>query len=108
MPRRIQYALAAKRDVREIIRWYRDQSAEAVEKWMSLLRKAEAGILDQPQAYPISSDSDELGIEIREAQIGKRHGVYRIWFIVSEDCLTILRVRHAARDALTADDLRIE
>ena len=55
--------------------------------------------------WPLADEAADLGIELRQTLFGKRRHVYRILYTFDGDTVHIHRVRHAAQDRLSADDL---
>ena len=58
-----------------------------------------------PDRCRIAAESEDLGVEIRELLFGRRHGVYRILFLLEGSTVHILRIWHAARDRVSPEDL---
>lgn len=53
-----------------------------------------------PFRCPLAPESDRFGAEIRHLIFGK----YRILFIIEDEIVYVLRVRHQAQDMLKPDD----
>jgi len=47
----------------------------------------------------------DLGLNLRYQTIGRRQQVYRILFVYDAYDVFVIRVLHASRDRLTADEL---
>jgi hypothetical protein len=59
-----------------------------------------------PLRCPRAFEADSPDQEIRQLAFGLgRHPTHRIVFTVADDLVTILRVRHAAQNALSERDL---
>lgn len=58
-----------------------------------------------PSMWPLAEEAEDLGIELRQALYGKRRQVYRILYTFDGTTVHVHRVRHAAQDRLTADDI---
>lgn len=102
MSYRVRLTEKAEADVASVLEWFRDQQALAAGgKWYAALDTLEK----HPERCSMAAESNELGGEIRELLIGKRHGVFRLLFIVRGKAVEILRVWHAARNTMTRDDL---
>jgi hypothetical protein len=54
---------------------------------------------------PLADEAADLGLELRQLLFGRRRGVYRILFTIDGQTVTIHRVRHAAQDRLSPDDV---
>jgi hypothetical protein len=74
----------------------------------TLVHAADGQDLDTLEAYParcaIAAEFEDLGVEIRELLVGKRHGVYRILFQIEGRTVQILRAWHGARDRVSPED----
>jgi len=55
--------------------------------------------------WPEADEAAALGIDLRCRILGRRHQVYRILFLIIGNDVFVLRVLHAGRDRLTADEL---
>jgi plasmid stabilization system protein ParE len=78
--------------------WYAERSLDAAEKWYSGLDRAMKSLVVKPTRCPVSQeDSEQLGCEVRILLYGKRRGVYRIVFSISDDTVTVLRILHSAQ-----------
>lgn len=96
----------AEADVAAVLAWFRDQSAVAAgAKWFAQLMAVIDKLERLPERCAKAAEGSVLGVDLREIFVGKRRGVYRVIFQIAGRTVHILCVRHAARDALTADDL---
>jgi plasmid stabilization system protein ParE len=106
MKRRVRLSARAERDIDETLAWLCRQGADsAASRWHERLLAAVATLEREPERCPIAPESEELGIELRELLFGRRQGIYRILFIIEQRTVTVVHIRHAARDALRPDDL---
>jgi len=106
MKRRVRLSGRAERDIDETLSWLCRQGAvSAANRWHERLLTAVATLEREPERCPIALESEELGIELRELLFGRRQGVYRILFVIEQRAVTVVHIRHAARDALRPDDL---
>jgi plasmid stabilization system protein ParE len=60
---------------------------------------------NNPDRWPLADEAAVLGFDLRVLLYGRRRKVYRILFTIDGDTVNVLRVRHAAQDWLTEDDL---
>jgi plasmid stabilization system protein ParE len=97
----------AERDVEGILQWFCDQSATAAAKrWFDQLMARIDTLELNPGRCPVAAEAEELGVELRELLFGKRHGIYRILFVIAGRTVNILHIRHAARDKVTRQDIQ--
>lgn len=85
--------------------WLSDVGPSAVARWRSRLFRAIEALEEDPHRYPAAEEAADLGVDLRETLFGRRRQSYRLLFTVEGEDVTILRVRHAARDRLEPDDL---
>jgi plasmid stabilization system protein ParE len=104
MKYRIELAATAKADIRDQARWLRENASPAVaEKWLTGLYKTIATLQSRPLRWPVAAESDKFAEEIHEllyGRRGQRKHKHRILFTVREDTVSVLYVRHTARDEL--------
>jgi plasmid stabilization system protein ParE len=85
---------------------YRAQrSAAAAARWRAGLLARVADLEQSPDRCPLADEAEDLGLELRELLYGRRRNVYRILFTIDGQTVNILRVRHAAQDRLTPEDV---
>jgi plasmid stabilization system protein ParE len=96
----------AKRDLRQVLHRIESQRTfRAGFRWYSGAITAIDTLDDQPERCPLADEADELGIELRMLLYGRKPNVYRILFILLGSVVQFLRVRHAAQDRISCDDL---
>jgi plasmid stabilization system protein ParE len=95
----------AEAEVEDAYRWLHHQSSGAAVRWYRGLREAIESLESNPQRCPIAPESAFFGEEIRQLLYGKRRGVYRILFTVEEDVVSVLFVRHSARQVLRPEQI---
>jgi plasmid stabilization system protein ParE len=59
----------------------------------------------QPERCPLADEAATLGFDLRVLLYGRGRHVYRILFTIYGNTVNVLRVRHAAQDWLTEDDV---
>jgi plasmid stabilization system protein ParE len=93
---------SAKSDIRETARWLSEQASPAVaERWLAGLRKSINTLARQPRRCPLAAESGKFPVEVRELLHGRiKTGKYRILFRIDGDTISILYVRHTARNEL--------
>ena len=97
---------AAEADIRRNVRWMVQHVSDAsAAKWHAAIYAAIAKLSHDPQRCPRAEEADDLGIDLRERLCGRWRQVFRILFTIDEETVIVHRVRHAAQDWITADDL---
>lgn len=81
-------------------RWMcNNSSAEAANNWYYELQDAIASLQEFPNRCMKAPEASVIGREIRQLWIGKRRQ-YRIVFIVQENIVAVLHVRHSRQSYL--------
>jgi len=107
MAYRVSLAAPAESDAYAAFERIRAVAPTHAERWLARLFAAISSLDNLPTRCPVISEASELGYPTRHLLFGKGNGVYRIIFHVQEDeqHVRVLRIWHASRDALTADDV---
>lgn len=98
----------AKRDIQTAYEWWREnRSAEQAIRWYFGIHDAIKSLRDTPERCSLAPETDLLAQGIRQLLFGLgRRPTHRAVFAIDGDTVIILRVRHAAQDSLTLDDLK--
>ncbi|WP_427162026.1 type II toxin-antitoxin system RelE/ParE family toxin [Aliinostoc sp. HNIBRCY26] len=81
-------------------RWMCDNlSAEVANNWYYELQDAITSLQEFPNRCSIAPEASFIGREIRQLWVGKRRK-YRVLFVVEEDVVAILHVRHSRQSYL--------
>lgn len=84
-------------------RWMCDNlSAEVANNWYYELQDAIDSLEKFPNRCKIAPEAPAIGREIRQLWVGKRRK-YRLLFVVEEDVVAILHVRHSSQPYLGED-----
>ena len=98
---RVELSDRAQSDIAAIYDWLLSQQAgNAGERWFGALREAIASLSALPTRCPISAESRDSPVEVRQLLYGRKPHVYRILFAVDGDSVQVLHVRHARRRPL--------
>lgn len=103
----VVFTRRANNDVAEKETWLSRLGNQTVSRWRARLFGAVERLEFDPLCYPKADEADELGLDLREILFGRRRHVYRMVFLVDEaaQVVKVYRIRHAAQDRLTADDI---
>ena len=74
-------------------------------RWLTAIHAAIAGLATEADRYPEADEAADLGMNLREQLHGRRPHVYRILFTIDGNTVNVIRVRHAAQDRLTDNDI---
>lgn len=81
-------------------RWMCDNlSSEVANNWYYELQEAVASLQTFPNRCTLAPEAEVIGREIRQLWIGKKRK-YRVLFVVEEDVVAILHIRHSRQSYL--------
>jgi plasmid stabilization system protein ParE len=104
--RRVKVWPKAEADVRRITARISDTvSPYSAAQWHERLRAKIARLAEDARIWPEADEAALVGRDLRMMLFDRRRHVYRILFTIDGDTVNVLRIRHAAQDALTQDDL---
>ena len=83
----------------------RRSSAISAARWHDGLLRRVRGLAERPEVWPIADEAAEVGLELREVLYRRYRYVYRILYRIDGNVVRIHRIRSAAQDRLTPDDL---
>jgi plasmid stabilization system protein ParE len=98
---KVQITEQAEAELNEAYEWIASQSLEQAVIWFNGLVEAADTLSTFPERCPRAPESTELDLEIRQLLYGK----YRLMFIVRDDTVYLLHVRHGARQHLRPEDM---
>ena len=106
MSRQVRILPPAQSDLRGIAETIRVRvSVASAKRWAALLRAAIDELADSAERHPEADEAADLGIDLRVRFAGKRPHIYRILFTFTDHVVNVYKVRHAAQDWLTEDDI---
>ena len=84
-------------------RWMCDNlTPEVANNWYYELQDAITSLQKFPKRCTIAPEADVIGREIRQLWVGKRRK-YRVLFVIEENVIAILHVRHSHQSYLTEE-----
>jgi plasmid stabilization system protein ParE len=91
--------------------YIREVAPKSCDKWLEELFATIGSLGDLPARCPLIPEAEELGYPARQLLYGKRTGTYRIIFDIQDESeegprVRVLRIRHASRDAITAEAIQ--
>ncbi|MGH9835858.1 MAG: type II toxin-antitoxin system RelE/ParE family toxin [Blastocatellia bacterium] len=100
MSYKVEITEKAQEEARQALRWIAQYSPEKAALWHFELMEKVDSLENFPARCPLAPESKTHGKEIRHLIFGK----YRILFIIEDETVYVLRVRHQAQDVLKPDD----
>jgi plasmid stabilization system protein ParE len=97
----------AKREAEACYRWWAtNRSKSQADRWSRQYFQVLKVLKKRPAAYPLSRESGDLGVEIRDLCFGAaKRSTHRIVFQICDTDIVVVGVRHLAQDDLSLDDL---
>jgi plasmid stabilization system protein ParE len=102
MALRLRVTQEAKDNVAGISAYIAKDSPANARRWRLRSRERIRSLKDLPVRHEIAYPASVVGRDVRQALFG----VYRILYTVQGDDVTVLSVRHGARQPLTPDEVR--
>lgn len=88
--------------------WYRKQNPEFADRWFRGLMNAIATLQEKPLRCSLAIENEIFTEEVRQILYGKSKNVYRVLFVIRENKVYVLYVRHSSQAPLTFEDLEEE
>ena len=100
MSHRVIVEKEAEEDIKFAVQWIARHSPEKATLWYFDLLESIESLENFPARCPIAPESTKFGFEIRHLIFGK----HRLLFIIDEEEVYLLRLRHQAQDTLEPDN----
>jgi len=105
---RVSLSGPAETDAYEAYEHVRSVAPMKAEGWLVKLFQAILSLDEMPTRCAVIPEAEELGFTVRHLLHGRGRGTYRIIFSLDENepHVKVLRIWHAFREAITANDVR--
>ncbi len=90
----------AEEDLKAAVNWIAQSSRDRAVLWYFDATESIERLENFPARCPLAPESNKFGVEIRHLIFDK----YRILFVIEDETVHVLRVRHQAQDVLSPDD----
>ncbi|NEQ37381.1 MAG: type II toxin-antitoxin system RelE/ParE family toxin [Okeania sp. SIO3I5] len=97
----VEISPSALSDAENVFLWIQQQNLQKASEWYNGFVDAILSLETFPNRCTIAPESADVGREIRQLIYNK----HRILFVVKEQVVQVLRVRHTAQDSISIDDL---
>ena len=99
----------AKADLRDIYPYIRDRAPRAATQWSVSARASIKTLSHSPQRCPLAPESTHFNVPIRQMLLGTGHrGTYRVLFVIVDNSVRVIHVRHGSMLPLGAEEYREE
>jgi plasmid stabilization system protein ParE len=104
MPYRVVITPEAEKDLRSAYRYIRKEAPREAREWIKRARQAAKTLAQFPGRCPLAPESGTFDEPIRELFFGSgNRGTYRFLFIVEENTIWVLHVRHGSMQTLAPE-----
>lgn len=104
---RVRIHPTAVRSINEAATWIAERAPDAVVRWIEGIDQAIQSLSLLPRRCGLAPENDELDIELRQYIYGRKAGRYRILFVVRNDTVHVIEVRHGSRGPIQLSNLKI-
>ena len=105
MPFQVIFRPRARSDIATTAAWLARTSPTTAARWRTGLLRIVENLETDPNRYPAADEAADLGVDLRELMYRQRRNVYRVLFTIDGQMVNVLRIRHAAQDRLTPEDV---
>ncbi len=95
----------AKAEIDSAYSWLRERNPVYADKWFRELMDTIATLQEKPLRCALAPENDALAEEIRQLIYGKSRNKYRILFVIREDTVFVLHVRHSSQAPLRGEEV---
>jgi plasmid stabilization system protein ParE len=85
--------------------WYRRHNPEFSDRWFRGLMNTIATLQEKPRRCTLAIEHEIFPEEVRQLLYGKAKNIYRVLFVIRENTVYVLYVRHSAQAPLTLDNI---
>ena len=100
MTHKVKLAEQAEREAEASYEWIKESAPSNAVHWFNGLVNAIESLSSMPERCPLAPESEEVGQEIRQLLYGK----YRIIFIIKNEEVFVLHIRHGAQEYLSKEN----
>ena len=98
---KVEYTARAERDLYLAYGYIAQAAPLNAMNWLEGLETAVSSLEVFPKRCPIATESEAIGLEVREFL----YGAYRVLFVIQGRLVRIVHIRHSGRDAAQPRDL---
>ncbi|MFN5515608.1 MAG: type II toxin-antitoxin system RelE/ParE family toxin [Cyanobacteriota bacterium] len=95
----------AEKQIERAYNWYRAHNPEFADRWFRGLMNAIATLQASPQRCGLAIEHEIFSEEIRQFLYGKAKNVYRVLFLIRDERVYVLYIRHGAQAPLTSSEI---
>ena len=102
----VRLSRQAEIEIEAAYQWFKERTPDYADQWFRDLMNRMATLQKQPRRCALAIENDVFPEEIRQLLYGKKQpNIYRILFVIRDDVVYVLHVRHCRQPPLTAEDV---
>ncbi len=101
----VRVTQTAKAEIDTAYSWLRQRNPVYADKWFRELMDTIATLQEKPLRCALAPENDGLSEEICQLIYGKSRNKYRILFVIREDTVFVLHVRHSSQAPLIGEEV---
>ena len=94
----------AARDLEEAYRWYAERAPQSAVLWYNGFLESLDSLSTNPERCPVAAERQKIPVEIRQLLYGRQRS-YRAIFLIREQTVVVLHIRHTARRDVSPEEL---
>ncbi|MDJ1184705.1 type II toxin-antitoxin system RelE/ParE family toxin [Roseofilum casamattae] len=100
----VQISKSAEIEIERAYEWLKERNPSYSDRWFRELMDKLATLQAQPRRCALAIENDAFSEDVRQLLYGKPPQVYRILFVIRNDIVYVIHVRHSKQAPLTAPD----
>ena len=100
---RVEIMPRARQEISAIHDYIAERAPQAAQHWIDGIVAAIQSLAIQPQRFSLAEEAADFHYEIRQMLYGRKRN-HRVIYLIKDDLVAVLAVRHAAQDALDPND----
>ncbi|MDZ7961750.1 MAG: type II toxin-antitoxin system RelE/ParE family toxin [Aulosira sp. DedQUE10] len=101
----VRVTQTARDEIDSAYSWLRQRNPVYADKWFRELMDTIATLQEKPLRCALASENDVFTEEIHQLMYGKSRNKYRILFVIREDTVFVLHIRHSSQAPLIGEEV---
>lgn len=104
----VRLTRSSEQQIESIYLWLKERNPEYADQWFRGLMNLIATLQDKPRRCPLIKENHSTSEEIRQILYSKSRSKYRVIFVIRENTVHIVYVRHSAQSPIIFDTIDFE
>lgn len=100
----VRIARKAEIEIEIAYEWLKQSNSSYADRWFRGLMNKLATLQEKPRRCSLAIENNVFPEEVRQLLYGKRKNIYRILFVIRDNTVYIIYLRHSKQALLTAED----